>query len=164
MIRGITRAAAALALSLLGFVAPAAADVVERNQVGMWLLEANYKGGDFQNCTIKAPYGSNAEVIFLLTRDIAWGMGITNTRWNLNTGNSGTVRFRVDQLVTRSATAKVLSPTLLLVPLPDSRELFEEIRWGNMLYLGIGDEMLNLTLHGTAVALDALMGCVRRHR
>lgn len=164
MIRRMTLAAVMSALALFGLAGPAAADVAERQQVGMWLMEANYNGGNFQNCTIKAGYGPNAEVIFLLTREITWGIGIRNSTWNLNTGNSGTVRFRVDQLVTRSAVAKALSPSLLLVPLPNSRQLFEEIRWGNYLYLGIGDETFNLTLRGTAVALDALMDCVRRNR
>jgi len=164
MIRRARHACLTVFAALFGFAAPALADVAERAQVGMWLMEANYQRGDFQNCTISAPYGANAEVLFLLTREISWGMGIKNTNWNLNTGNTGTVRFRVDQQVTRSATAKALSRSLLLVPLPDSRALFEEIRWGNYLYLDIGDETFNLTLKGTAVALDALMNCVRRHR
>ena len=151
-------------VGLLGLAVSARADVTERRQIGFWLMEANYTRGAFQNCSIKSPYGSNAEVLFLLTRDMTWGMGVSNSRWNLNAGNSGTVRFRVDQLAVRSATAKALSSSLLLVPLPDSRQLFEEIRWGNTLFLGIGDETFNLTLRGTAVALDAMMDCVRRHR
>jgi len=154
----------ALMLALLGSAMPAAADVVERNQVGPWTVEANYTGGVFQNCTIKSPYGSNAEVLFMLTRDVAWRMGVRNSNWNLNTGNTGTVRLRVDQLGTRSVTAKALNSSLLLVPLPDSRQLFEEIRWGNVLHFAIGDEVFNLTLRGTAAALDAMMNCVKRHR
>ena len=160
----ILGAALAAALWFGLAVGPAAADVVERQQVGPWLMEANYEGGNFQNCRIRAPYGGGAEVIFLLTRDVSWGMGIRNPTWNLIAGNKGRVDYWVDGLGRRSAVATALNPQLLLVPLADSRQLFEELRWGNVLYFTVDGNPYNMTLRGTAVALDAMMNCVRRHR
>jgi hypothetical protein len=161
----LRKAGAVLAAALwLGFAAPASADVVERQQVGPWHLEAYYEGGEFQNCRILASYGGGAQVIFLLTRDVAWVMGIQNPSWNLVPGNKGRVDYWVDGLGRRSAVATARNQTLLAVPLADSRQLFEEIRWGNVLYFTVDGAPYNMTLRGTAVALDALMNCVRRHR
>ena len=140
------------------------AEVVERRQVNQWVLEANYGDGSLQNCTIKAPYGGGSEVLFMLTRDVKWGLGVRNPSWNLNAGNTGEVRYWVDQLQRRTATGRAINRNLLLVPLADSRQLFEELRWGNVLYFTIDRDTFNMTLKGTAVALDQLLSCVQRHR
>jgi hypothetical protein len=142
----------------------ALAEVVERRQVNQWVLEANYGNGALQNCSIKASYGAGAEVLFMVTRDVKWGMGVRNASWNLNTGNKGQVRYWVDQHARRTATATAINRNLLAVPLADSKQLFDEIRWGNVLYFTVDRDTFNMTLKGTAVALDQLLNCVQRHR
>jgi hypothetical protein len=153
-------------LGLGAFVAAgtAAGEVLERYSTGMWTIEASSDRGAFDGCTALGKYGS-ASVLFLLTRDYAWGIAITNPRWNWRKGSEGRVSYWIDSYGRRSGKAEARSATQLLIPLADSQQLFQEIRGGNKMYFEPeGADPFSITLVGTSVGLNELMSCVRRHR
>jgi hypothetical protein len=156
-----------LLLGLAAFlpIGTAGADVLQRYSTGPWMLEANAEQGAFQNCTATGSYGGGASVVFMLTRDVVWGIAITNPRWNWKAGSEGAITYWVDSFTRRTGRARALSPTRLLVLLADSQQLFYEIRQGNTMYFEPqGASGFSITLVGTSVALNELMSCVRRYR
>jgi hypothetical protein len=143
----------------------AGADVLQRYSTGSWTIEANADRGTFQNCTATGTYGGGASVLFMLTRDVVWGIAINNPRWNWRSGSEGPLNYWIDSWSRRSGRARALSATRLLVPLEDSQQLFREIRQGNTMYFEPeGASGFSITLIGTSVALNELMACVRRYR
>jgi hypothetical protein len=141
------------------------AEVLQRYNTGAWVVEANADRGAFQNCTATGSYGGGASVLFMLTRDIVWGVAINNPKWNWRSGSEGGVTYWIDSFQRRTGRARALSATRLLVPLADSQELYREIRQGNTMYFEPeGAAGFSITLVGTSVALNELMACVRRFR
>lgn len=164
-LKAIAVAVAMTATSItLGMAGSARAEVVARYDADQWLVEANASDGAFQNCTVTADYGRGAKVMFMLTREGNWGIGIVNPSFNLNAGMTGQVAYWIDDGRARSGKAKALSAKSLMVMLAASEQLFDEIRSGSRMYLKVGDETFNLTLNGTNTALAALVGCARRHQ
>lgn len=154
---------AGLAAALV--VGSAQAEVIERRNVGSWLIEANAERGRFENCSATGEYGAGAAVVFLVTRDFAWGLAIRNPAWNWRTNSEGDVTYWVDSYARRQGRANALSPTELLIPLSDSQQLFNEIRLGNNMYFEpSGVEGFSITLVGTSVALNELLACVNAYR
>jgi hypothetical protein len=154
-------------LGLAAFLAAGVthAEVVQRYSSGSWTITANATGGAFQNCTATGQYGGGATVLFMLTRSLNWGIGITNPSWNWRTGSEGDVTYWVDSYSRRRNKARALSPTELMILLADSRQLFQEIRAGNTMYFEPhGANSFSITLGGTSVALNELLACVRRYR
>jgi hypothetical protein len=157
-------------MAILGMAAawmagPAGAEVLQRYNTGSWVIEANADRGTFQNCTATGQYGGGAAVMFMVTRDIIWGMAITNPRWTWRPGSQGPVTYRIDSFGSRTGQAKALTSTQLLIPLADSQQLFHEIRQGNNMYFNPqGAEGFSITLIGTSVALNELLACMRRYR
>jgi hypothetical protein len=154
-----------LGLAALFGAGTAAGEVLQRYNTGMWTIEATSQGGSFDGCTAYGQYGGGGSVLFLLTRDYAWGVAITNPRWNWRKGSEGRVSYWIDSFNRRSGKAEARSATQLLIPLADSQQLFQEIRGGNTMYFEPeGASGFSITLIGTSVALNELMSCVRRYR
>jgi hypothetical protein len=154
-------------MGMMALLAPetAGAEVLQRYNTGRWVIEANAERGSFQNCTATGSYGGGASVLFMLTRDIVWGVAINNPRWNWRTGSQGRISYWVDSYGRFSSTARAVAPTRLLVLLADSQQLFHQIRGGNkMFFEPDGGSGFSITLIGTSVALNELMACVRRYR
>lgn len=154
-----------LALATFFAAGTANAQVLQRYAAGNWTIAANATNNSFQNCTGTSQYGGGASVLFMLTRTFNWGIGITNPAWNWRTGSEGDVSYWVDNYSRRSARARALSPTELMILLADSQQLFQEIRAGNkMFFEPSGANSFSITLVGTSVMLNELLACVRRYR
>ena len=154
-----------LGLAALLAAGTAFAETFQRYSTGMWTIEASGDSGAFKHCSATGQYGGGSSVIFLLTREYSWAVGITNPRWNWRKGSEGRVSYWIDSYGRRSGRAEALSSTQLGIPLADSQQLFQEIRGGNKMYFEPeGAEGFSITLIGTSVALNELMSCVRRHR
>ena len=154
-------------LALAAFLAAgtASGEVLQRYSTGMWTIEATADNGAFRHCSATGQYGGGSAVIFLLTRDFSWAIGITNPRWNWRKGSEARMSYWIDSYGRRSAKVEALSPTQLGMPLADSQQLFQEIRGGNKMYFEPeGAEGFSITLIGTSVGLNELLSCVRRHR
>ncbi|HJQ58252.1 MAG TPA: hypothetical protein VJ890_15195 [Vineibacter sp.] len=161
--RKILLSVAVLAITLA--TGPVRAEILQRYNTGNWVIDANADRGTFQNCTATGQYGGGAAVMFMLTRDVVWGMAITNPKWNWRSGSEGAVSYRIDSFAQRNGRARAMTATQLLIPLADSQSLFHEIRQGNNMYFNPqGAEGFSITLIGTSVALTELMSCVRRYR
>ncbi len=158
--------AAAFSVATIGLAAPAArAEVVQSYHTGTWLIQANATGGVFQNCTATGSYGGGASVMFMLTNRLVWGVAINNPNWNWRTGSKGNLSYWVDGGTARSTQATATGQSRLLILLADSTQLFQEIRLGDrMFFRPDGHGAFSMTLKGTSVALNELLGCVRKYR
>lgn len=157
--------AAILAVAMLLAGRAADAQVLQRYNTGSWVVEAHATKGDFRNCTATGAYGGGAQVMFMLTRNLVWGVGIENPSWNWAPQSQGDLTYWVDSRRPRTSRVRAVSRTRLLILLADSRSLFEEIRRGSRMYFRPhGRGAFNITLRGTSVALNELLSCVRRYR
>jgi len=111
--------------TFLAAAATAHAQVLRGYNAGQWTVVANARNGTFQNCTVTSNYGGNSRVLFMLTRQTSWGLGISNTGWNWNTGSRGQITYWVDNHAQRTSAAQALSRTSLVVMLDDSTALFQ---------------------------------------
>lgn len=161
----LKRFAGLFVAGLLLIAGEANAQVLQRYNTGQWVIEANAGNRNFQNCTATGSYGGGAKVIFMLTRNLVWGIGIENPRWTWTPKSQGDLTYWVDSRTRRTSKVRALSRTRLLILLADSRQLFEEIRRGErMFFRPHGHNVFNITLRGTSVALNELMACVRKYR
>lgn len=161
--KAIAAAAMMTLTSIAAGVGYARAEVVGRIQVDQWTVEANATNGTFQNCTTSASYGNGAKVMFILTRQGNWGIGILNPGFNFTPGANGKIVYWVDENRPRGGDAKAMSEKMMLVQLADSTQLFEEIRGGSIMYFKVGNNTYQITLNGTGAALSALIGCARQY-
>jgi hypothetical protein len=149
-----------------GVVTSADAQVLRRQVMGQWVIQANGQNGVFRNCTATSNYGGSSRVMFMLTRTATWGLGITNASWNWNPGSRGLVTYWVDNYAQRTDNAQSLSRTSLVIMLADSTSLFQQIRAGHRMYFRPhgNNASFSMTLRGTSGALSALLNCVRDFR
>ncbi|MBN9062229.1 MAG: hypothetical protein BGP06_07405 [Rhizobiales bacterium 65-9] len=148
-----------------GFHGEAAAQILDRYNTGQWVVQANASNGAFSNCTAAAPYGGGANVTFMLTNKMVWGISLTNPQWTWRVGSRGRVSYWIDGSAPHAGSATATTPQRLILVLADSRRLFEQIRAGDrMFFRPDGHNAFSMTLKGTSVALAELMGCVRKYR
>ena len=147
----------------IGMATGARAEVAGRQQVNQWVVEANTLNGAFNNCTISANYSRGTKVIFMLTHNGQWAVGVMNPAFNLSPGATGRVSYWVDDVLPRGGNATAVNDKTLLLPLDNSTQLFEEFRLGSMMNIKVGNETFQFSLNGTSAALAALIGCARRH-
>jgi hypothetical protein len=151
--------------SLLLFGGEAGAQVLQRYNTGQWVIEANASEGVFQNCTATGKYGGGAQVVFMLTNKLVWGIAIVNPRWNWTPKSEGDLTYWVDGRAPRTSRVRAMSSTHLLILLADSTQLFQEIRRGSKMYFRPhGHNVFSITLHGTSVALNELLACAQKYR
>ncbi len=147
----------------IGMATGARAEVAARYQANQWMVEAHTLNGAFNNCTISANYSRGTKVMFMLTHDGRWSIGVMNPAFNLNPGASGQVSYWVDDVLPRGGRAMAVNDKTMLLPLENSTQLFEEFRLGSMMNIKVGNETFQFSLNGTSAALAALVGCARRH-
>lgn len=158
--------ACAGALTIAALSGSAQAQVLRSYSIGQWTIQANAQNGAFRNCTATSNYGGNARVLFMLTRQATWGLGISNNSWNWNTGSRGLITYWVDNHAQRTSNAQALSRTSLVIMMADSTALFQQIRAGHRMYFRPhgNNAAFSMTLNGTSAALSALLNCVRDFR
>ncbi len=153
--------------AIMAFSAASAdADVIRSYRVGQWQVEANATNGSFRNCSASSSYGGGARVMFMLTRQLTWGLGISNPTWTWRPGSTGNVTYWVDNHSARTHRAQAMSRTSLVISLTDSTALFQQVRAGHRMYFRPhgNNKQFSMTLNGTSAALSALLECVRRFR
>lgn len=160
-----TIASSMIATALLAS-STAEAQVLRRYTLGPWVIQANATNGNFRNCTATSNYTGGAKVMFMLTRQATWGLGITNPKWNWNTGSRGQITYWVDNYAQTTHNAQALSRISLVIMLADSTRLFQQIRAGHRMYFRPhgNNASFSMTLKGTSAALSALLSCVRDFR
>lgn len=162
-LKALAAAAMMTAASItVGMATGARAEVMARYQTNQWTVEANGTDGAFRNCSMSATYG-RSKVMFVLTREGSWGIGVTSPDFNLTPGATGRVAYWVDDVIPRGGNARAIDARTLLVPLENSTQLFEEFRLGSMMNIKAGNQTFQFSLNGTSAALAALTGCARRH-
>ncbi|GMG85258.1 hypothetical protein LNKW23_44750 [Paralimibaculum aggregatum] len=157
----------ALALGAAAPLAPAplaAAAEIAPLRLGNWQGGAysDDRTGAFSHCAASARYRSGITLLFSVTRERSWSMGVSSPDWRLRPGATYPIRYRVDGGAVHDAAALARSPVLAQVMLPASERLFLSFRKGRMLRIAAAGRVLEFRLDGTARLLTALLGCARR--
>jgi hypothetical protein len=147
---------------MLGGNSPVLAGILEQGEVAGWVTGAfSDEGGRFQHCGILT-LQYNRSLGITLQAD-AWALGAEDPGWSLQPGTRHRVNVAVDDLDWVEAQAEVTSAQLVTIQLPRSAALFDQMKSGRFLSLGLTTGLLNFGLRGAATALPALVACVKRH-
>lgn len=154
----------AMMSTLMCIGAAAQARKLEKEEVGVWLVEAytNRDGTDFDHCTMSAIYDDTA-LIFYIDRDFYWAIGLANDKWKLTKGDEYNVDIHVDKGKVARRVARVRDTDWVDIDMGNSDDLFEDLRRGETLHIDTPGRGFSFNLVGTFQGLSALYDCVDRH-
>ena len=143
----------------------AQARTIHESNVDGWIVGAysNDRTGQFSHCATSVNYKSGVTLFFFLTKEYAWTMGLSNSRWRLTPGSRFNIVYYIDSGQRTVTGASVTSAQLVVVPLADSKALFEDFRRGHKLTVEAANETIAFKLTNSATALAATMQCTQSH-
>jgi hypothetical protein len=136
-------------------------------KVGNW--EGSALNGDnhqFTHCVMNASYKSGMSLLFAITDNWVFNVGVADARWKLDQGKSYDVVFRVDNRFEKHLSATAVSDKLALVSFvdPDAVPAFNALRHGRLLTITANETQFPFYLSDTSVALMSLIECVKTHQ
>ena len=146
--------------------AVADAKEVSTFKIGNWNggVYTNDNTGVFSHCAASVGYKSGITLIFAVTRDLTWSMGLVNDKWNLQPDAKHPVTYWVDNGEVRNGTAEVLRSNHVRVRLPGDDNLFDRFRRGRTLEIRTSQQVFKFNLTSTSRMLQSLLQCARRER
>ncbi len=162
--RGILVLAAALTIAHSSQSAHAAR--ISPLSSGAWNGGAysNNQTGEFSHCAVSSKYKSGVSLLFSVTRQGNWTMGVSKQSWDFNPGNSYNIRFQVDRGQILNGTAKARNNNLVQIGLPTNSKLFGHFRYGKQLKIEAANQLFRFNLTGTDRMLKKLVRCVAHYR
>ena len=161
------RAVSAFAAGLACFagIAPVAAAELEARKIRNWTAGAysDDQTGAFSRCTMSVSYKSGITLLFSIDKKYEWSMALVDPDWKLTVGAVHPIRFAIDDLKPFNAQAKVLSRTMVGIPLADNAALFNAFRAGELLEIRAASDTFQFRLDGTSDGLAWLVSCVKRY-
>jgi hypothetical protein len=128
---------------------------------GGWEGQANNdEAGKFRDCTMTADFENGITLVFIISRDRAWGLALVNDKWNLDVGSAQPVTLAVDSRNLIPSTAKVVDVHGILVPLENEGPVVNAMRHGQRLNVVTPSGKVSFRLRGTSDAIAALAACV----
>lgn len=163
-LRAVTALAAGLACLAAG-ASPAAAAELEARKIRNWTAGAysDDQTGAFTRCTMSVSYKSGITLLFSIDKKYEWSMALVDPDWKLTVGAVHPIRFAIDDLKPFNAQAKVLSRTMVGIPLADNAALFNAFRAGELLEIRAASDTFQFRLDGTSDGLAWLVSCVKRY-
>jgi len=162
----LARALAAVAsLFFVCFSAyPASAKVLEPFNVAGWDGGAysSDNSGLFTHCAMSASYNSGILLLFSVTKEYEWSMGLGNPSWQFTIGNKYPVTYSIDGGQWFSATAEAVTTSAVRIDLPARSDVFDRFRYGSVLHVQAAARSFTFNLTGTNQALTALVACSNR--
>ncbi|HEY0835989.1 MAG TPA: hypothetical protein VGE72_18945, partial [Azospirillum sp.] len=132
-------------------------ETFDANSEWSWDGELKFESGRMSLCTIKSPYDDNSVLMFMLDRDRDFMMGLVDPDWGLKKDTKDTIKYWVDNHKPKNTgTAFIVDESAIVVDLPESDALYEQLRMGNKLHFEFQDEEFWYGLNGTKKALEAL--------
>lgn len=135
-------------------------------KVGAWsgIAHVSSKTGAFTHCTGSARYNSGIKLIFSISRNQKWGVGFAKESWELIAGKNYPIQYQVDRMDIRGGVAKALDSNLAVIKLPGDSRLFAQMRYGRLLKIKAGSDLLKFRLRSTNHLLKALYRCSQVYR
>jgi len=126
-----------------------------------WEGELTYVDGKMDLCSVQASYDDDI-LMFMLDRERNFMLGVVSPDWKLKKDSEALVSYWIDNYKPYKGKAIAAAPTAIIVGLPQSDTLFEQLRMGSKLHFDFRDETFWYGLDGTKKALEALWTCVDR--
>jgi hypothetical protein len=104
------------------------------------------------------PYRSGINLGFYVDQN-RWALILQNPAWSLQNGQTYPVSFAIDSTGDYTASAVAIVSDMVEIILPDSVELFNRFRWGNVLVITTVSQNLSFNLTNTSASLAALGQC-----
>ena len=152
----------ATAISMLG-ASVASAKPIKTWETYGWTMGAysNDQTGAFSHCATSIPYKSGVSLYFSVDAQYLWQMGFSHQQWQLNAGERFPLRYNIDSGGQINATGVAVNEQLVVVELPDSKELFEVFRAGRRLYVYAAGQSFSFNLDNTRSVLNELLNCTK---
>ena len=142
-------------------LAEAVVEKFDANAEWNWEGELKYVDGKMELCSVQSSY-QNDILMFMLDRERNFMLGIISPDWTLKKESKAPITYWVDSYKEYKGTAVAAATTAIIVELPKSDTLFEQLRKGGKLNFDFRDETFWYGLDGTKKALEALWTCVDR--
>ena len=144
---------------------PAVAAEVESRKIRNWSAGAytDDDTGAFSRCTMSVSYKSGITLLFSIDKKYEWALALINSEWRLEVGATPSLRMIIDDYRPFNTKAKVLSRTMVGVPLADNVALFNAFRGGSLLVIETAADSFQFRLDGTSDGLAWLLACVKRY-
>ena len=167
--RGSTTAvivAVAFAAAAFSAAGPAEARSIRSFKINNWDggVYVYDDSNKFSHCAASAKYKSGITLYFSVNNKIEWAMAFSNPSWKLTKGNTYPVSYKVDSGQIHSGTGRALNPQLVQIPLPDTVSRFNEFRYGGLLAVAAGGEVVKFSLTDTSRMLSRLLECAKEYR
>lgn len=151
-----------VAATLLGGVAQADEIPGSVSTVAGWRLSAYDDRGRFAQCSVASTYRSGFALIFALSGDGTWRLGLTHPKMRYTASQREPLQLYVDGAGPSRVVAVARSANLTVAELPG--DLFGAIRRGRTLTVaGASGARQDFDLSGTDAALQAVSQCVQRY-
>lgn len=132
---------------------------------GVWQGNANYdEEGYFSDCTMTAQADKDVLLGFVMSKDLNWGLVITDETRKFEVGTRKAMLLIVDDREPMPAIAKVVDVHGILIPLKSSDAVLDAMRNGKVLRIASDQTEFSFQLTGTRGAIAALTHCVTEHR
>lgn len=119
------------------------------------------KTGAFSNCIASANYKSGIDFGVLVTHTMNWALAFTHPNWTLATGQKFPIVLSFDGKKTFNVDVVAMTPTSVLVPMPDNSDLIKSFRAAKTMSAFAQGSLFQFSLDGTAILLPALVSCVK---
>jgi hypothetical protein len=158
--------ASLIVLLVVGTIGSADARTIRKIKIHNWSVSAHASdsSGKFTHCASAAKYKSGITLLFSVSRTIRWAIGFANPEWELTRGNTYKVAYKIDDGPVHTGTGKAVSTLLVRMPLPDSRNRFNEFRYGDLLAVTTGKKVVKFKLTDTSKMLTTLLKCAKHYR
>jgi hypothetical protein len=156
---------ALLLCCLAAFVGAARAETVETYTVRDWGISAHRddRTKAFSHCAMSADYKNGVILIFGVSRDKEWFMGLANQNWELTEGNRYNFDIELDGARGNRWYGVAVSANAIRVPLADSASLFERFSAAKLLTIRAASSTFRFDLANSRVALEAVVACSARY-
>jgi hypothetical protein len=153
-------------LALLGplmVVSSAQGATLWNEQVGQWAVGSysTDQSTNFSHCAAGYVGTGGILLMFSISANYSWGMGLQNKNWRLKPGNQYSVRYWVDTNDAEYGMAIATSSDQVLIPLKDNVSLFNNFQRGNTLFLSAQNSDFSFSLKDSSRMLTYLLECVK---
>lgn len=162
MTHGVFRISAAL-LSVVAGLGAAEARTLEQSRTGGWSVSAlaDDRSGAFTNCEAESETENDARLLVSLDHGAKWSIGLLG-KLGVQTGETNTVRYRIDRGRLFSGAATAVSDSQVRMPLTDPDAALRELRAGRQLIVDGGNDRLTFSLKDVTAMLSELRGCAEK--
>lgn len=140
-----------------------AGEMMSRFKLDKWSggAYADDRTKEFSYCVATTSYSTGTQLAFVLYRDRVLQLMLANDDWVLDDIPEYTIGISIDGRVLGEFTARPSQGDTLLIQFGQREDVFDALRYGNVLSVNPGPDALNFELSDTFEALTRVSDCVR---